>query len=633
MRASAPSPRHESRHEPANRGAAYRAETARVLRRRLDITLALFLLLVGCSIVLERAFHPERARIATLTYGVELALCLLAVAAVRLPVLVARAGEVATLLGAALALVLAWYNGRVGGSVERFATAEVCLLSGLFVLLPWGWRAQLAVAGTAFLSLGLQGNGPNGSEDLAYAVVALTAGAVTSVAGALFLDRYRHDAFVRTALLTEASELARDEAETATALARVGETLNAHLDQPDVLARVNALAVEVLGCDWSSTFVWDEQRAAFRFRTHAGVRPEVAAELAEVEFSRQSMPLVAALRPGMLVEIPDAADETRMPPALLRRWDVASELIAPISRRDEVVGVLVYGYRARTGAFSARQRRLALGIAHATAMTFEHARLIADLQAASRLKSEFVATMSHELRTPLNVVTGYADLLAEGTFGTLSPEQSDTVNRIRQSALELLELVNATLDIGRLEAGRDAACLAPFELEGVFGELDRDLTPLVPPRVSLGWWSSPQGARVLSDRTKVKTILKNLVGNALKFTPTGTVEVTAHVTGETLELAVRDTGIGIAAADIPTIFDMFRQVDGSCTRRFGGVGLGLHIVQRLVELLGGTIAVDSAPGVGSTFTVRLPAGRAAAATDSEATAPARASSGGTRAGS
>jgi signal transduction histidine kinase len=506
---------------------------------------------------------------------------------------------------------LVFWSGTLSDvvSANLYATSIMSLLGCLIcaALMPWGAWPQLVAAATmvgagiAAVAL-VQGS----LSAVAHLAVAFATTALASVLIAHAVERSRRERMRAGDALAASMAQAEEEAQVASLLVRVGETLGAHLSQPDMLQAANRLARDALGCDWSSTFVWDEGRKVTRFAANAGSREEVVAALRDVEWPIGSVPLVGAVRPGALLELPDAAAQTLMPVELMRRLDAASALCAPITANGKVLGTQIHGYVTRTGAFAPRQRRLALGIAHATAIALENARLIADLQAASRLKTEFVATMSHELRTPLNVITGYTDMLREGAAGPLTAEQDTMVARVQHSAAELLELVTATLDLGRLDAGREVVKRAPVEIRPLLAELGREIEPLIAEGVTLHW-DVDVHVPVLTDRTKLKTIVKNLLGNALKFTKSGRVTVSVHWHAEMLTLAISDTGVGIPDEALPVIFESFRQVDGSDSRRFGGVGLGLHIVRRLVTLLGGRVDVASRVGDGSTFTVRIPA--------------------------
>ncbi len=171
--------------------------------------------------------------------------------------------------------------------------------------------------------------------------------------------------------------------------------------------------------------------------------------------------------------------------------------------------------------------------------------------------------------------------------------------------------MSATLDMGRLESGRESLTVDAVAIDPLFAELARELDALAPPTVQLRWQNDVDRVAIASDRVKLKTILKNLVGNALKFTSVGTVDVTAQRIDSWVRFTIRDTGIGIAPEHLAMIFEMFRQVDSSSTRKFGGVGLGLHIARRLAELLGGNITVESTMGVGSCFVVTIPMERTA----------------------
>jgi signal transduction histidine kinase len=246
------------------------------------------------------------------------------------------------------------------------------------------------------------------------------------------------------------------------------------------------------------------------------------------------------------------------------------------------------------------------GIAQQAAMALENARLVTDLRQADRMKSEFVATMSHELRTPLNIILGYTELLLDGAFGSLNEEQADTIDRVRQQSNDLLSLINATLDVNRLEAGGMPLEVEEFRFGPLLDELRAQIDPL--PRnagVDLHWNLRADGT-LRSDPKKIKIILRNLITNALKFTDQGYVEISVdHVSGGIAEILIRDTGIGIPDDQVNSIFGMFHQVQLP-SRQSSGVGLGLYIVRRFVELLRGQIDVETKIGEGTTFRVRLP---------------------------
>jgi len=296
-------------------------------------------------------------------------------------------------------------------------------------------------------------------------------------------------------------------------------------------------------------------------------------------------------------------------PSALRKIipDVDHFIGIPLMRGGHLSGALVLGFNECAESMSEVQSRIAKGLAQLASLALENARLVDELDRANQLKSEFVATMSHELRTPLNVILGYDTLLRDGAMGDVTREQMQTLERIHENALQLLTLVTATLDMSRLEAGQVHVDIQRIDLSDVMAELEAQLREArSKPGVRFTWQVAGDVPHLLTDPVKLKVILMNLVSNAMKFTAAGYVKASAHAADGYVHIEVADTGIGIAASAQAAIFEAFRQGDHSIGARFGGVGLGLHIVRRLVEILGGTIGVESEEGVGSTFRVRLP---------------------------
>jgi PAS domain S-box-containing protein len=405
-------------------------------------------------------------------------------------------------------------------------------------------------------------------------------------------------------------EAQREEARVSGALARLGGELIAHLNTPQLLERLCQVTTEILHCDVSSTFFRDPEKRDWSGAATFGHTAEYweslrAVKIAETTFAREVEQLA---REGILQFQPADIARVLVPAtAVALQSGVALVVYMALRRGEELVGAQTAAWYNHTGRLSPEEERIARGIGQMASIALDHFRIISELERANRLKSDFVATMSHELRTPLNIIIGYNALLLDEVFGSLTSDQADTVRRTQGSAEELLELISATLDISRLETGRTPLSLETIDAGDLLHTLVAEMAERYDkPMVALVCDAWPQLPRMRTDAVKLKLVMKNLLSNAMKFTAEGRVTVSACQRAAGVEIAVADTGIGIEPDVLPIIFEPFRQGESGLTRGYGGVGLGLYIVRRLVELLAGTVTVDTEVGRGSTFRVWLP---------------------------
>ena len=321
-----------------------------------------------------------------------------------------------------------------------------------------------------------------------------------------------------------------------------------------------------------------------------------------------------ASKAGHAIAIPDLRQTPDFP---LRERTIAagfhSVLVVPLLAQHEILGALMVQGR-RVGDFPASTIGLMQTFAHQSVLAMNNARLFREVEQKGRElaianahKAQFFANMSHELRTPLNGILGFSELLADGLYGTLPDEAMEVLGRIQKDGRHLLGLINDVLDISKIDAGQLTLSLSDYSIQSIVdsviastGSLAHakgiEVRSAVPPDLPIGY----------GDERRLTQVLLNIVGNAIKFTDAGFVELRADAVGDHFKIEIEDTGPGIPPEHQRRIFDEFQQVDNSITRQKGGTGLGLSISRRLVQAHGGQIDVHSTVGVGSTFNIVLP---------------------------
>jgi len=397
-------------------------------------------------------------------------------------------------------------------------------------------------------------------------------------------------------------------------LSEVGRAVSSTLDLRAVLS---AILTASLGLTWANAgaiFRYSRADRTFRLAEAVGLDGALVDSIRDLRVREAETAMGEATERRAPIQISDLAERPSAPlrdAALFAGFH--SVLIVPLVGAERILGAIIL-MRQEAGEFPPETVRLMQTLASQSVLAIQNARMfreIADkseqLALASQHKSQFLANMSHELRTPLNAILGYAELLVDGIYGVLPDRPKGVLERIQNNGRHLLALINDVLDLAKIEAGQLTLTLEDYALAEVVRSVVTATEPLATSK-GLKFTAALQDDMPMGhgDARRVSQVLMNLVGNAIKFTEAGEVEIRASVAGGQFVLTVRDTGPGIADADQEQIFGEFQQIDNSNTRSKGGTGLGLAISKRMVEMQGGTILVESVLGEGSTFRVALP---------------------------
>jgi len=417
----------------------------------------------------------------------------------------------------------------------------------------------------------------------------------------------------RTAELQERGRALQRSLEEVRAMSEISRTVASTLDLTQVLNTISARAVELSSSDACAIFEKDQVEG--RLLGVAFYAIDAPSDLRTISSSMgdpEWRPVTQAIETGEIVQVPDLPGDATRPEPRPGRARFRALLVVPIAGRNVALALVVY--RVTPGRFDDRTVDLLTALANQSKVAIDNARLFKELEdksrqleVASRHKSDFLANVSHELRTPLNAILGFNEMVLGEVYGEVPADLRVPLTDVQNSGRHLLRLINNVLDLSKIEAGRMELALADYAVFDVVESVKHSLRSLAAEK-GLDFVTEVADDLPLArgDPGRITQCLMNLAGNALKFTQRGRIVIAVEVRDDLLHYRVSDTGLGIAADRLETVFEEFRQGDATVSTQFGGTGLGLSITRKFVEMHGGRVWAESEQGQGSTFSFAIP---------------------------
>jgi two-component system, NtrC family, sensor kinase len=399
------------------------------------------------------------------------------------------------------------------------------------------------------------------------------------------------------------------------ALGEVSQAVNSTLNLETVLTTIVAKATQLSNTEAGAIYVFDDASREFRLRATHGMDDALIAAIRDRHIHLGETAIGRAVEQRSPVQVPDIQSDRSAVLDVIVRAGFRALLTVPLLGADRIVGALVVR-RKEPGKFAKNTIELLQTFAAQSVLAIQNARLFHEIEEkgrelaqASQHKSRFLANMSHELRTPLNAIIGVSEMLREDAEA--AKQDTEPLDRVLGAGRHLLALINDILDLSKIEAGRMELQLESFTLAPLIVGVVKTLEPLAAKNANrVTVHCDPAIGTLHADQMRLRQALLNLLSNANKFTDHGTINIDARQREEEdrdwVTISVTDTGIGMTAEQMGKLFQEFSQADASTTRKYGGTGLGLAISKRFCEMMGGDITVESTPGRGSTFTIRLP---------------------------